>query len=73
MGKAYENYATAQRLHAAMHNDWRRVRRLFDCNDDHAEVKRALAKATESALYVADAKTQYRKAKAVAVALGVAA
>ncbi len=71
MAKAYENYATAQMLQTRLHNDWRRVRRLFDYDDSHAEVKRALAKATEAAFYLADAKGQYRQAKNVA--LGAAA
>lgn len=80
MAKAYENYATAQVLQKQLHNEWRRVRKLFaqrhagqfvKFNDDHAEVKRALSKATESALYLADAKAQYRQAKNVAQ--GVAA
>lgn len=81
MGKAYENYATAQQLQKQLHNEWRRVRRLYaqrdgvgtfiKFNDDNAHVKAALTKATESALHLANAKTQYRLAKSAA--RGVAA
>lgn len=76
MGKAYENYATAQRLQKQLHNEWRRLRSLYaqrdglgafiKFNDDNAHVKAALTKATESALHLANAKTQYRQAKAEA-------
>lgn len=76
MGKAYENYATAQRLQKQLHNEWRRVRSLYaqrdavgsfiKFNDDNAHVQAALTKATESALHLANAKTQYRQAKAAA-------
>ncbi|MEJ7633238.1 hypothetical protein [Aeromicrobium sp.] len=69
MGEAYENYATAQRPQVQLHNEWRRVRRLFDGNDDHAEVSRALSKATESALHLFNAKAQYRQAKLAAWAV----
>lgn len=75
MAGAYENYATAQRLQVQLHNEWRHVRRLFaqyhdgqfvKFNDDNAEVKRVLTKATKAALYLADAKAQYRQAKRAA-------
>lgn len=79
MGKAYENYATAQKLHTAAHNEWRRLRRLKGQTktegwsamkaDRDAKVKGALAKATEAAMLLADAKGQYRQARDAARAV----
>lgn len=73
MAKAYENYATAQDLHVRAHNAYRAAcvaagsRRGVDVSQERT-VKKALTRATETALYLADAKAQYRRARTAAEA-----
>jgi hypothetical protein len=70
MGRAYENYATAQDLHVRAHNAYRATLRRagYDAND--ANVAKALSRATEAALYLQDAKAQYRAARVAAEQAG---
>lgn len=64
MAVAYENYVTAQTLHQRAHNSWRRAQRAH--GDDSPVTKGALTKAGKAALYLTDAKAQYRQAKKLA-------
>lgn len=66
MGAAYERYAAAQVVHRLAHNDYRRVRRLYEYYDECAPVKNALSAASTAALKLTAARTVYLAAKIVA-------
>ncbi|WP_311209395.1 MULTISPECIES: hypothetical protein [unclassified Aeromicrobium] len=75
MGKAYENYATAQSLHVQAHNAYMAARRragvrgrgaLPDWAETDAGIRKALAQASETAMYLHDAKAQYALARRAA-------